>query len=428
MPNPHYDGPIDGGTAADTSSAGESATSATSADDDPSATAPEESGSDTGVPSSCGNGIVEGVETCDDMNEVDGDGCNVDCTDSGTQLWQLVWDGGQAGFDTVHDLGLLDDGSVVTGGQSHTEVGWQAEQVRISPDGARLWSHRHSVTDAGDTSAWGAARFLDGSVLAGTGDNQMLFVHALDADGALVDEVVIPGRVHDATSDGQQVWVAGQLADETAALFQFSSELDLIATFDEPNGSMPTASVVWAVAQGNNRVIVSGETYEPRRGFVRALYQDSTNVAWEYDVLELGGDSDAAYGATVIPGGAVATVGDVQFGSESNGWLMRRDTGGRLLDDIEQEDLGNYHGVAIGPSGEIAVAGWVDLGLGKIALLVKYAVDGSLAWRREITGELAVGDHKAWTVAIREDHVIVVAGELAHEQTGLDAWVAAYTP
>jgi hypothetical protein len=331
-------------------------------------------------------------------------------------------------MDTVHDIALLADGSVVTGGNVHSDVGWQAEQVKISVDGAMVWGYRYSVPDAGDTGAWGAARFLDGSVLAGTGDNQTLFVHALDADGALVDEVLVPGRVHDATSDGQEVWIAGQLADETAAVFQFSSALDLVATFDEPSGSMPTSSVVWAVAQGNDRVVVSGETYEPRRGFVRALYQGGGGLAWEYDVVELGGDSDAAYGATVIPGGAVATVGDVRFGSESNGWLMRRDTGGRLLDDIEQEDLGNYHGVAIGPSGEIAVAGWVDLGLGKIALLVKYGVDGSLAWRREITGELAVGDHKAWTVGIREDHVIVVAGELAHEDTGLDAWVAAYSP
>lgn len=426
MPNPDYDAPSDSSSAADTSSAPE-----TSADPDDSASASDpgdDDSSDTGVPVSCGNGIVEGVETCDDANDVDGDGCNVDCTDSGTHLWSLVWDGGQAGFDTVHDVALLADGSVVTGGVSHTASGWQAEQARISTDGTMVWNHLYSVPDATDTSAWGAARFGDGSVLAGNGDNQMLFVHALDGDGALVDEVLVPGRVHDATSDGENVWVAGQLGDETAAVFQFSSALDLVATFDEPSGSMPTASVVWAVAQGNDRVIVSGETYEPRRGFVRALYQGDGGLAWEYDVLELGGDSDAAYGATIIPGGAVATVGDVRFGSESNGWLMRRDTGGRLLDDIEQEDLGNYHGVAIGPSGEIAVAGWVDLGLGKIALLVKYAVDGSLAWRREITGELPVGDHKAWTVAIREDHVIIVGGELAHEVTGLDAWVAAYTP
>jgi hypothetical protein len=269
---------------------------------------------------------------------------------------------------------------------------------------------------------------MSGSLLAGTGDNWMLFVHAIDADGNFLLEAEFPGTVFDATSDGDEVWVAGRLPDESAALYRFSSELLLTATYDEASGSMPLDCTVWAVAQAGNRVVVAGETHVPYRGFVRELYKENGNVVWEHDVLELGGDNDSAYGAAIVLGGAVATVGDVQIGSERNGWLMRRDTGGRLLDEIEQEDLGNYHGVAIGPSGEIAVAGWVDQGLSKVALLVKYAPDGSFAWRQDMTGDLVVGDHKAWTVAIREDSVIVVGGDLEQEETGMDAWVAAYRP
>jgi len=429
MINPAYDEPGEDGSTSATSS---SATDSTSDSSEASSASPASSESDSGdttLPASCGNGVVEGIETCDDGNDVDGDGCNVDCVVSGTQLWEWRWDGGRDGWDVVHDIALLEDGSVVTGGVTHTDAGVQAEQVRISAEGVEmLWQHRHSVEGASDTGAWGAARFLSGSVLAGTGDNQVLFVHALDADGNLVLETGFPGRVYDATSDGEEVWVVGQLGDETSALFRLSSELELIATYDEPSGSMPVGAMVWAVAQAGDRVVVAGEAGAPRRGFVRELYEDSGSVLWEHDVAELGGDHDAAYGAAIVLGGAVATVGDVSIGSERNGWLMRRDTGGRLLDEIEQEDLGNYHGVAIGPSGEIAVAGWVDQGLSKAALIVKYGVDGSLAWRQETTGDLVVGDHKAWSVAIRDDSVIVVGGTLVQEETSFDAWVAAYRP
>ena len=64
MPNPDYDGEGD-----DTVTESSSASTTMAGDDDPSASAPEESADeDTGVPSSCGNGIVEGTEKCDDMN------------------------------------------------------------------------------------------------------------------------------------------------------------------------------------------------------------------------------------------------------------------------------------------------------------------------------------------------------------------------
>jgi cysteine-rich repeat protein len=427
MINPDWDGPIDDGT-----SGGDTSIDATTFDVDETtamdgATSAGESDG-TGVVPGCGNSIVEGIETCDDGNDMNGDGCNNDCNESGMLAWQLLWDGGRDGWDRVHDLGLLPDGSVVTAGVTHTDLGIQAEQVRISAAGVEVARHRHTGEGAIDTQSWGACAFQGGSLLAGNGDNQMIFVHALDADGVLVDEYVGPGRVHDATSDGTEVWIAGQVADETAAVFHLSADLELVATYDEASGSMPLGSVVWGITEQDAHVIVAGEVYSPNRGFVRELWKSDGSVEWDYDVVELGGDSDSAYGATAIAGGAIAMVGDVQFGLERNGWLMRRDTGGRLLDDIEQEDLGNYHGVAIGPEGEIAVAGWVDNGLGKLALLVKYAVDGSLAWRREITGELVVAENLAWTVVIREDGVIVIGGQLVQETTGLDAWVAAYTP
>jgi cysteine-rich repeat protein len=41
-----------------------------------------------GTSGECGNGSVEGGEDCDDGNDVDGDGCDSDCTWSCERNWE----------------------------------------------------------------------------------------------------------------------------------------------------------------------------------------------------------------------------------------------------------------------------------------------------------------------------------------------------
>jgi cysteine-rich repeat protein len=384
--------------------------------------------SDGGDEAVCGNGAREGDEPCDDGNQLDGDGCNAGCVLSGGLLWEIRHDGGDAGWDAVHDLVVLADDSIAVAGVTQID-GLQAELVRIDVDGAERWSHRHAVEAAGASDGWGAATLGDTIVLAGSGDDGTMFVRAVDPDGVERWTFENPGHVYDATSDRDtELWIAGEIADGTAALWHLDADGGLVAIHDEQSGSMPAGSVVWGIGQGSNgRIASTGQVDASARAWVRELY-GSGGVAWETDVLELGADSDSGYGVTIAPGGALAMVGDVVRGVERNGWLLRRDTGGRLLPAIEQVELGNYHGVAIGPSGEIAVSGWVDNGLGKIALVVKYAVDGSIAWRHEVTGDVVVGENKAWTVGIRSDQVVVAAGELVETATGLDRWIIAYAP
>lgn len=424
--NPEFDSPAASSEGSEAGSESPTATSAPSTTSEPSSSSDgEEAGSETAVV--CGDGVVEGAEQCDDANDIDGDGCNAGCIEGGALLWELRKDGGVAGWDTTHDLAVLADDSVVLAGVADTG-GLQAELARVDANGNELWSHLYVATDATEADAWGTAPLGDGAVLAGTGNNEVMFARALDQDGNALWTFEAPGRVYDASSSGDEVWIAGRHDDGTAALWHLDGEGTLVATYDEASGSMPTTSVVWGIAAGDGRVATAGELMTDQRAFVRELWSGSGGVARETDVLALAGDADAGYGVTIAQGGAIAMVGDIVRGSERNGWLLRRDTGGRLLPAIEQQELGNYHGVAIGPSGEIAVSGWVDNGLGKIALVVKYAVDGTLAWRREITGSVVVGENKAWTVGIRSDAVIVAAGELVETDTDLDRWVIAFAP
>ena len=51
------------------------------------ATTALETGADT-TAASCGNGVIEDDEACDDGNLVNGDGCNQDCTVSAALVWE----------------------------------------------------------------------------------------------------------------------------------------------------------------------------------------------------------------------------------------------------------------------------------------------------------------------------------------------------
>ncbi len=54
---------------------------------DPSSSTTEEPATSTGPAAVCGDGSVDADEACDDGNDEDADGCNRDCTASGSLLW-----------------------------------------------------------------------------------------------------------------------------------------------------------------------------------------------------------------------------------------------------------------------------------------------------------------------------------------------------
>jgi len=423
MINPAFDPRVDDGS---TSTASTSSTTGTSEGD--SDTAVESSTTETGAAAVCGNGIPEPGEACDDGDDEDGDGCNRDCVVSGTPVWELIRDAGSSGFDAAHDLTLFPDGGVAVAGTLDSDGLQVAELLRLSADGSELWTHRYSYDETAGTSGWGSARVGEVAVVAGYSALDMMFARAVDADGNELWTVTAPGSGHDACHDGNdEVWVAGSVPSGSVATWRIGGDGSLIATYDDTTSGLPYG-VAWGIGCGNNRIMLAGESGSPSSGWLIELWSDGSQN-WDLDVGFLGGEADAAYGATVAPGGGVAMVGDIDTGGTiRNGWLLRRDTGGRLLPAIVAPTNGNYHGVAIGPSGEIAIAGWIDQGLFKIAQVSKFAPDGTPAWTFERTGEVEVGEHKAWTIGIRDDGTVVVAGELVNATTGRDHWVAALAP
>lgn len=119
------------------------------------------SDSTTGVPSECGNGVVEDGEECDEPDLVDGDGCDVDCTlsvvvelaaggehtcvrlDSGlVRCWgdSALGQLGQADTTTIGDDELPSSiGTVMVGAAASQIVSGYRHTCVIAGDGVRCW-------------------------------------------------------------------------------------------------------------------------------------------------------------------------------------------------------------------------------------------------------------------------------------------------
>ncbi|MCA9709035.1 MAG: hypothetical protein KDK70_24535, partial [Myxococcales bacterium] len=102
-----------GPSSADASTTTPTTTPTTTTDPD-TTQGPSDSGTDTGttgttgeIPPNCGDGIPDPDEACDDGNMIDADGCNNDCTVSGSVLWFHTQAGGvgqnEEGFGVVVD-------------------------------------------------------------------------------------------------------------------------------------------------------------------------------------------------------------------------------------------------------------------------------------------------------------------------------------
>jgi len=88
----------------------------------------------------CGDGVLQKGEVCDDGNDVEGDGCNPDCTLSG----EPVWEHARESERQITDLVFGPRGSVIA-------VGWYEDKAenaapfvaQFTPEGEEVWLRQH---------------------------------------------------------------------------------------------------------------------------------------------------------------------------------------------------------------------------------------------------------------------------------------------
>lgn len=359
---------------------------------------PDTGGPTTTPPSECGNGILEGIEECDDGNLVDGDGCDSDCTlNLDTSLWQDTHGGDAMIRDSGQGIAVDSANNIVVGGYEIDEIGnpnmWLA---KYDPDGNQMWSTTLDPSMGIDDRIYGVA--------IGPADEIRLVA---DVDAA-------PG-----SSD---IWAFGMDPDGNV---QWSTP------FDGPDGGDDGGRGVACDADGN--VLITGFVRVGNNDndiFVAKLGPGGATL-WTDTVAGPGTLDDRGQGVVADPDGNVYVAGFVtQGGFDRNVWLRKYDPDGAELwtdtwDSNPSADDAGF-GVAWAPNGTVAVAGMTPvLADNQDVWIGRWSADGDLMWFQQFGGQDYVND-QGLAVAADTASNLVVAGYKGVSTTDSDIWMRKY--
>jgi len=286
----------------------------------------------------CGDGSVDGPEACDDGNDVEGDGCNEDC---GTALWTTTRAVGTRDEGLGVDIDPAGDVLVVAGvgnGGGTLEL-WIA---KLGPSGDELWSHVFDPVE-GFVDDWPGHADI-----------------ASDQDGnvVVIASVFVEGRFHvwlrKYDPDGEELWTQTWSADDWA--------LGTAVAVDD-NGNIFAAGYASLAGNGSDVWI----------GAYDADGNERWTLTWDGD-----GADDFGRGIAVDRAGNVVVTGGANSEGGENGefWVGKFDAmGAELWAQSLREGYG--HAVTVDVDDAIYVAGAVS-------------IDGTELWAAALDGEGAM--------------------------------------
>lgn len=347
---------------------------------------PGESSSGDGPLAECGNGILEGGETCDDGNNDPGDECHPLCVDPYEPAWTRSYNGedrDDRGFALAVDA---DADAVYLCGLTTSEVG-----------GRDLLVQRYGLTDG--ELAWSWSRDTAGQ--ADTAEHLVVD----DRGDVVVVGVVVNG------AGTERGWVA-KFDPEGAVLWE---QLD------------PVASKIEGVALADDGRIVAVGRAGPLGSSMSWQQRYTPDGARDGEALlgalDAAGDSRGVDVMTV-PGIGVQTTGVLFEGGVPNLWTARYDDFGTLLWQHlvpdPDGDVPRGVGQALSPLGGSAIAGVRDTDI----FLQFYDDAGVPVGEPFVQG--AGGQDEAADIAFLEDGRYVVVGFLGFnlQDTGTaDGWI-----
>jgi cysteine-rich repeat protein len=346
-------------------------------------------GSSTGeIPVGCGDGMLDADEACDDGNDVDADGCNVDCTISGSVLWFHSQASSVDQNDEAFGIAVDAEGRAYVAGEIWNAVD-QDFWVRRYVDDGIDWTRTY---DGGAGNDGARAVALDSTVLYVAGYR------------------VVAGQSHDMwlrsfTLDGTAVWEVGY-ADPLGG----SNVGQGVAV--DPGGHV--------IVAGNESV---GDPLAPQAdGWIRE-YTAAGSPVWTAGYAGAAGSTDSARAVATDAAGRVAVVGsETVAGQGTDLWIRVYDTNGaaqwtatyanpNALDD-------EAAAVAFDGDGNVIVAGYeLDPVIPWRLWLAKYDPAGAQLWALTWDGETLEGA-RAFGVAVDDTGDIVVTGQ--HRVVGMN--------
>lgn len=352
-----------------------------------SSTGPDGSSTGSGPVSVCGNGILEVGESCDDGNNVPGDGCHPLCVEPYEPAWTQSYDGGDRddrGFALAIDASS--DALYLCGFTTSSEDSGPDLLVQRYglADGVRAWTWSSDTGGQADTA--------EHLVVDGNGD------------------VVVVGVVTNAAGT-ERGWVA-----------KFNPGGDLL--WEQLD---PVASKIEGVALGDDgRVVAVGRAGNQGGSMSwQQRYTDDGSADGEalLEALDAQGDNRGVDVITV-PGVGIQVTGVRVEGGVPNVWTAQYDNQGatlwqHLVPDPDG-DVPRGVGQALNPLGGSAIAGVRDTDI----FLQFYDDLGTPAGDAFTQG--AGGQDEAADIAFLEDGRYVVVGFLGFnlQDTGTaDGWI-----
>lgn len=447
------DGPELGGTAESSSSG-----SATGANSSMSSAGPS-SGADSGDDSSegpnpegCGNGVLDPDEDCDDGNQTNADGCNVDCQDSGKLLWD---DTIGSGFGFVEDgmaVAASADGTVFVAGYGTDAA--EARDVwirRYAAGGEPLWTQTYAGAGGGNDEIRGL--LLDGSgnlfatgyeSTASTGLDAWLRNYNLQGaevwtrtyNGPASTTDVFHSASFDASGNlvvGGYQGVTGEAAD--VLLRKYSPEGDVLWTRTYAGGNGGN-DLIWDVATSTaGHLYVAGyETGTTGEGLNAwlAKYDTDGNVVWTRAYNGAASLDDYFIGVEVVGDDDVVVCGyEAAVEYPWHAFVRRYDSLGMIAWTDEYAGAGgegaHCFGIVADSDDNLVITGGEIVAGVRGVMLRKYDTAGSVLWSQVIPGG-DIGPDYGRRVAIGPEDTIVASGA---QNTGVDdrdIWVGVFTP
>jgi len=392
----------------------------------------------------CGDGMTDAAyEQCDDGDAVDGNGCNVDCIVSGSTLWEVTKTTlGSASIDLGLDVAALDDGTIRMGQRSEpTSTTQQLILTDYDLDGNELDEQLY-VNSASNTLNIGV-RSMDASggylvtwIATGVSTNPDDVVardvdHLIDWSVDLVDAADIERR-----PGGGAIYID---RDNGLAPTQWF----VLESAGAQSYSSPTDAAVYhgnLMPAGDDAVIFAGAV--DVGGFQPTLSRydlDGTLVYREFYALPPGGDLSAwtLSSMAVHADGRVALANNHSGAANNEVLVSVFDSDGQLLWDEfyahpGDDDVTSVNDVAIDAHGNVFVVGAVRTGpfgsWDTDALVLKYDASGTLLWSRTFAGAVVQGGDNARGVSVLEDDSVVVVGSREDIENAPDAWLIRLAP
>lgn len=355
--------------------------------------------------SPCGNGQLDDGEQCDDGNDVEADGCELDCTYSGAVVWSQSYDEGKGASEYLSHVAIDSTGHIYAVGYPYDRDDYKWLQ-RYSPSGKLLWTYEMPL----DSSFTGVRGLTVDSA------DRAVAVGFRDADG-----LRFPFAIN-VTPSGAPAWTLMPQDQETAGNYLHGVVAHASRLY--------TTSAVWSGEDGTLellQVVVLSE-------------EGSVESTFTHDIKAADGTAtdDIPNAVAVASDGTIIVAGSHRSAPLSNiAFVTAFTSDGTVL--WEQQYSTPYGAVwfdevAVDSKGSVVAAGLMHEGLlhpgaeSKVELqnddilVLKYDAAGSLQWKFSLDGGLAKNDWADGLTIDSQDHIIV-AGALRVPNYLTETWV-----